>query len=277
MNPAVGHLPQRIRIGTPSGVGDVYWVLGKLRSLREQHKIKHVTLCVQKSHAPRAMDWSKMVDFVDATEEFTFTKNKEIDQRGWTRQIRGVDIVLWPNAMIDKGFHLSKWLPGYDLDMEFPIATAPVKDPGIVVYASSEGVNKAWFPMRGPVFWSRVLKHVHHLTGRPATLIGAGWDQDFANRIPDAPCIDLIGKTPLPEVTGIIRNATCVIGIISGMTILANHFRTPCVAIYPDKFLPGFLTSWLKMNVPYQPIKASQVGTPEALVGSALKLLPSLV
>ena len=38
MNPAVGHLPQRIRIGTPSGVGDVYWVLGKLRSLREQHK-----------------------------------------------------------------------------------------------------------------------------------------------------------------------------------------------------------------------------------------------
>lgn len=271
MNNAIAPLPKKCRIGVPSGVGDVYWVLGKLQDFRRKNNLEHVTLCVHKSKVTRALDWSKMVDFVDATEEFPFQVNREINLFGYSRHVPGVDCVLWPNSVLDRGGHLRDWLPKYELDLGFNIATAPVINPGVLVYASSEGVNKSWFPGRGPEYWGRVLKRVEQKCGRPATLIGSSWDESFNNRIL-GPRTDLVGETSLPEVAGLLKSANVFIGIISGMSILANHFRTPCTAIYPDKFLPGFLKAWIKDGTPYLPVKASMAPSPERLVDAAFEL-----
>lgn len=258
-------IPLHCRIATPSGVGDVYWVLCKLKDFRKKNNIEHVTLCVQKSPFTRALDWSKMVDFVDATEELEFQPDQALKMFGFSRAIKGADVCLWPNYVIDRGNHLSKWLPQYQLDMDFKIATVDVDPPGTVVYASSVGVNNGWFPGRGPAWWSELLEGIAVQTGRPATLIGSPWDMEFTRQI-SGPCRNLVGKTTLPQVTGILAKADLVIGIISGMTILANHFATPCIAIYPDKFKPGFLTSWIKTGIPYTAVKASQVTSPASIL-----------
>lgn len=267
--------PERIRIGTPSGVGDVYWCLTKLRSFRERHKIKHVTLCVQKSHLPRSLQWPEITDLVDEAIEFPY----QVDRANTTGYYRcrpgtGMDCVFWPNTVIDTGQHLSKWMPDYDLDLDLKLDVIPPKeDPGILVYASSEGVNKAWFPQGGPKFWGDLLNHLQNFTGRPATLIGAGWDEDFA-RLIDGPRIDMIAETDLKEVMGVIKSAQLLIGIISGMTILGNHFGTPTLAIVADKFPPAFPRTWVRPEVRYLPIKASQVGSPLRIVKHAIELVP---
>lgn len=273
--------PPKIRIAVPPGVGDVYWCLAKLRSFREKHHLEHVTFCVQKTHLTRAVDWPLLTNLVDASEEFNFKRNPEMDLVGFSRNLPGVHCAMWPNTVLDRGLHLRDWMPEYDLDLEFEIKTADTpkvhQSKGrVIVFPSSLGTNKAWFPNGGPTFWNAVLQRVYVITGRPALVIGCDWDKDLA-RMLSAPYEPLIGQTSLAEIAGILKHAGVVIGIISGMTILANHFQTPCVAIYPDKFQPGFLKAWIRAFTPYIPIKASIIHVPipgaNMVVGDALELM----
>jgi len=255
-------LPSHVRIGVPPGVGDTYWALCKMESFKERHGIEHITLCVKRAELKRALAWPEMVNFVDAAEEFEFGTNKGIRETGFSCRKPGVDAVMWPNAVIDRGQHLRDWMPEYELNLDFEIKTPRMGlfENRHVVYASSEGVNAHWFPDRGPGFWMALINKLAEKTGEPPLLIGAGWDSTFARSLKNCEFISLIDKTSLPEVTGIIRHAKSLTGMISGMTILGNHFRTPTVAIYPDRFEPGFLTSWIKPETPYVPLKASLVG-----------------
>jgi hypothetical protein len=255
-------LPKRIRIGVPPGVGDTYWALCKLESFRERHGIEHVTLCVKKAELKRALAWPSMVDCVDAAEEFEFGTNPGIRETGFSCRKPGVDVVMWPNAVIDRGEHLRNWMPEYELNLDIEIKTPPIWSKFMnrhVIYASSEGVNREWFPDRGPGFWRHLINEIADQTGERPLLIGAGWDKDFFRAIEPVEADSLISETTLPEVAGLIKHAKSLTGMISGMTILGNHFRTPTVAIYPDRFMPGFLTSWIKPDTPYVPLMASLV------------------
>jgi hypothetical protein len=304
-----------VRIGTPSGVGDVYWVLTKLRAFLAQRRADRVTLCVQKSRLTRALDWSKMVDFVDATEEFPFRADEQALATGYSdgvealpmmsrqerrelrRELRQkmpahlrrrgaplpplpltpappgppLDCVLWPNAVLDRGDSLRDWLPGLELDLSFKIRTDPGPSDRIVVYASSAAINEAWIPGLGPEYWAELIAAIAERTGDVPTLIGAPWDATFRERIA-CEVEDLLGVTTLPQVAGILERASVVVGVICGMTILANHFRTPTVALYPDKFHPAFPTSWVAPDAPYLPIAASRVPPARELAARVAEL-----
>lgn len=262
------------RIAVPPGVGDTYWALCKIEDFKRQRGIKHITLCVQKAELKRALAWPKMVDFIDAAEEFDFRPTPSLRETGFSSRKPGVNYVMWPNAIIDRGHHLSEWMPTYRLNLDIEIRTNDRRfpTPRHIVYASSESVNANWFPDKGPAFWAKIIRELHDRTGEAPVLIGAGWDAIFARSI-KAEYVDLIGKTDLPEVAGLIKNAKSLTGMISGMTILGNHFRTPTVAIYPDRFLPGFLTAWIKPDTPYLPMMASATDNPREVVRQTLKLV----
>lgn len=291
-----GHL----RIGVPPGVGDVYWALCKLKAFREAHKVKHVTLCVKSSQYDRAGAWFGMCPYVDAVEFVNF-ESKEAEESGvaWAvvprRRPDGtyplvLDVVLWPNAVVDKGRHLSTWLPRYELDQSWTIATAqpaqfaewetsnatgerkPIhKLNHVAVYASSEAINKAWAPKLGAWWWSVLLEKIEHAFGVAPILIGAEWDLTFRAHVKGR-CFDFVGQTSLPEVAWILEHSKAVVGIISGMTILANHFRTPTIAIYPPKHHPLFPTSWLPADAPYLAYASSMAPSPANLVEQLLEI-----
>jgi hypothetical protein len=244
------------KIGVPPGVGDVYWCLTKIKDYRKQHKLKHVTLCVQKTHLTRALEWPKMTSgIIDAAIEFPF-KSELAKETGFAANVPGVNCVMWPNAIVDQGKHLRTWLPNYEIDLNFEIKTAPAV-PSVVVYASSEGVNKAWLPGRGPAFWNELLVELRKAFGITPTLIGAGWDVEFHKQI-TAPHHSLIGQTNLEQVAGVIKNASVLVGMISGMTILANHFNTPTIAMWPDHRFPEmFPFAWIRPGINYMAVPAS--------------------
>lgn len=290
-----------LRLGVPPGVGDVYWALCKLQALRAARGAQHVTLCVQQTSLTRALSWADMVDFVDATAEVGFKPNDRALTTGYSdepmyalplrrgprrqstihrrailladreKQRVPIDAVLWPNAVVDAGRHLREWMPELELDLSFKVRTAPGPSGRVVVYASSVGINEAWTRLE-PTYWAQLITELAEATGQVPTLIGAPWDAAFRAQIL-CQVEDLLGKTTLPEVAGVLERAAVVVGVISGMTILANHFRTPTIALHADKHSTGFVRAWVAGDAPYEPIAAAAIPAPAALARRAASFM----
>jgi len=240
-------------IGVPPGVGDVYWCLAKLKSFKANYALGHITLAIQKTAKDRALEWRHMVDFVDDARYVAFTPGRAAQEYGLERNNGPLDYVMWPNSIVDAGVHLRDWLPGIALDLAFPVATkAPAHsesiDGRVVLYASAAGVNRAWFPKRRPDFWIQLAIELEKVTGAPPLLIGAEWDHDNTGPLCQV-AQSIVGGTSLAEVAWILEHAAGVIGVISGMTILANHFRVPCVAFAPDKHHADFPYTWIEPSL----------------------------
>lgn len=253
-----------IQVGVPPGVGDVYWVLTKLKAYKAANGGRPVRLLVQACGAlDRAGQWREMVDFVDDLRFYPFKPDRAALETGLGRLPTGAPI-LWPNAVVDKGQPLASWLPELALDLSFPVKTTPF--PGgsrTVLYVSSDGINRAWMSHLPAGYWYDVVAELNKAVGR-VTIIGAKWDAPFFERwLREAPrpldVENLVQGTTLMQVADILKAARFFVGVISGLTILANHLRTPCTAIYPTAHLDAFPRTWVAADAPYWPIRADRV------------------
>ena len=264
---------RNLKLAVPPGVGDVYWALTKLGALRTLCGAQTVQLYVQKTRLTRAIAWSKMVpQLVTSCGERPFTPDEQCKSRGYSTALSGVHAILWPNGPLDRGEHLRAWLPELgEPDLNIRIRTEPpARPPGAVVYVSSDGVNKAWCPNLGPDYWRAFIDALGGLAGAPPTLIGAYWDESFARSVRGR-AVDLIGKTTLPQVAGIIERARVLVGVISGMTILGNHFRTPTLAIRP--IVPLDPRAWVAPEAPYLPVDAPSIPNASGLAKLAASIM----
>ena len=259
------------RIAVPPGIGDIYWALTKIQAFKEQVGATSIEICVQRAGPGRSTLWADMVDFIDSACFLPFSANTYGLANGLgyvaTPANLDADCIMWPNAVVDRGKPLSTWLPDLQMDLSFPIQTPDMGAPRVILYASSEAINRAWVSNLGVTYWLSLIASLTELVG-PVTLIAAQWDEPFSKRLAAAASTagveyeDLTGQTTLPEVADVIKNARVLIGVISGMTILANHFRTPTVAIYPTAHHQDFPRTWVAPDAPYLPICATD--TPPA-------------
>jgi hypothetical protein len=264
-----------LRIAVPSGVGDTYWALSKLQDFRKRHGAETVELCVQHSRLTRALQWSEMVDFVDSAVQLKFNADPQALQTGFSQALtRGADYCFWPNAVIDRGEHIGNWLPDYQLDLDFEVKgeDPPEDQRGLgVVYPSSVSINTAWLSGVQPKFWNELTAGALRSNMQTA-VIGSFWDMPLTTQLDYSAVTDLVARTTLKQVTGILRDARVVVGVISGMTILANHFKTPCVAICPDKFEKRFPWAWVKPDAPYIVVRASELHSAQQIEELALSI-----
>lgn len=245
------------RVGCPPGVGDLYWVLTKLKALRAARSMSRVTLCIKKSNHDRALALASMVDFVDDACFVPFEPGPA-ETSGYLEGCGELDCVLWPGAVLDHGGYLDEWLPELATDLDFEIKAPDMGARRVVVYPSSVNINDRW--VRRPAqFWHEIVAALTARYGR-VTLVGAEWDKSFRAQLGALDVEDLIGETTLPELAGILRDARLVVGVICGVSILSNHFRTPCVALYPDhRFPPAFPHAWVASDAPYRALAMSRV------------------
>jgi ADP-heptose:LPS heptosyltransferase len=253
-----------IQVAAPPGVGDVYWVLTKLKAWKAANGGQPVRLLVQAcGELDRAGQWRDMVDFVEDLRFYPFKPDRAALETGLGRLPTGAPI-LWPNAVVDRGRPLAEWLPDLELDLSFPVRTTPVPGgPRTVLYVSSDAINRAWMAHLPAGYWYDVVAELNKAVGR-VTIIGAKWDRPFFDRwLREAPrALDvenLVQSTTLMQVADLIKHARFFVGVISGMTILANHFRTPCFAIYPTAHNDAFPRTWVAPEAPYWPTRADRV------------------
>jgi glycosyl transferase family 9 (putative heptosyltransferase) len=262
-----------LRVGVPPGVGDVYWALTKLRQFRDHHGARGIVLYVQKTTQTRALEWAALVpEFVNASGEKRFRPDGACLSAGYSQNYPGMHCVLWPNGVLDRGGTLADWMPELGApDLSFKVhAKPPDREVRAVVYVSSTGINHAWAPNLGPEYWRELIEELGDLTGAPPILIGKDWDREFFDTVRGR-VVNLIGRTTLVEVAGIIQAARVLVGVISGMTILANHFRTPCVALHP--VVPLNPRAWVAADAPYATIPAPQAPPARALAKIAASLM----
>jgi lipopolysaccharide heptosyltransferase I len=141
----------------------------------------------------------------------------------------------------------------------------------VVVGADARWASKLWPAER----YARVIDRVRAETGGRAVLVGGPGGQAVAGRIREAAAetpLDLVGRTTLKELVGLIAEARVMVTNDSGPMHIAAAVGTPAVAIFgptsPDRtgpYGPGHRI--MKTDVPCRPCYKRQcvLGGTEAL------------
>ena len=250
-------------VGVPPGIGDIYWTLTKLESKRRIEKIDRLILVIYTVNMKittgvlvRSSGIHNAVDFVDGAVYGEYDHLKPGKQTIKILDGSRIDLdVMWANEHLESGRHLTTWMPQYDTNMDIELKSTPYPGGPILIYPSAVGTNKNWTGA-DEGWWADLIWRMYVEFDEHPLVIGAAWDMDMWKlirrrlRAMGHSCcyVDMVGETTLMEAMDVIKNARLLVGVISGMTILANHYKVACVALAPKKFDPQFPYTWIREN-----------------------------
>jgi len=273
-------------VALPPGIGDMHWVLNILESFKERNHIDTLNIAIVDRGPGHqySSEFLNLVPFIDGIKlmsriPFNFSimggngepLKKNIQGRNSGGNIN-IDYMIEFNSRLEHGLRIEKILPEYKVNFDYPIkypkeakhfANFIKKGAGnklYLFYASSHLGNNNW--TRGlwdPEDWLTLAEKIYTETGRKPVLIGADWDKLYADEIRKADTRNrihyLVGKTNVPEMLALLREANCAVSFLSGITILATRFKTPCASFWPTlKLAPHwhdpkkFQQSWIPPN-----------------------------
>jgi hypothetical protein len=263
-----------ITIGVPPGLGDLHWIMTKLESFKKKEGIDVLRIAMHedRGHAMNAQ-YLDHLPFVDEVMRWPTPFNFDFALNGGagnplTPKRQGVDLMIEFNSALESGKRVEDVLPEYETNWDYPVN--PFSDQareaasGLkaklgrldIIYPSSGRANLKWsldWPLDS---WLRLIERIHAHTGKKIVLVGAPWDQDYGNRLLEGDrqkiLIDMIGKTDIPQVLEMIRQADTFTAYPSGLAIMAVQYKTPCAMFWPitgisrgGQFQKHFMTSWL--------------------------------
>lgn len=256
---------KEVTVALPPGVGDMHWVLEILESFKEKNRIDRLAIAIV-DRGPKlqySSEFLRLIPFVDSVRlmkkiSFKFsiiggTGNPFIKDGkclDYQKKTVKIDYLMEFNSRLEHGMRIEDILPKYEVNFNYPIVY-PWRAKNFVkfikkaagnklylFYASSHLGNNNW--TRGkwdPKEWIALAEKIHAETKKRPILIGAEWDRQYADEIKNQDTgdtiIDLVGKTTLAEMLGLLREANCVVSFLSGIVILATRFKTPCASFWP--------------------------------------------
>jgi ADP-heptose:LPS heptosyltransferase/SAM-dependent methyltransferase len=249
-------------VGLESGIGDVYWVLLKLKSFKEKNNIQNLKVYIQDMEQyNRALAIVECLDFVDSCEYASMipgnivkgiSRNATVTRNGKQEKI---DYYLCLSEILTHGNRIETWLPECKTDFDIKFYVEKPKDfekrtPLVIIFPSSEGLAESWLNGFKEKQWANLINRLI-ANGINPIIVGSDWDKKYADKIINLiddkdKCLSMVGDTTLPQVLYLLEKADLVIGAISGLTILANHFKTPTIALCPsdETFNEAFTYSW---------------------------------
>lgn len=266
---------KKTTVGMPPGVGDMHWVLEILESFKEKNSIDKLTikLTQAKDHG-YSSEFLKLLPFIDRIEAsleplpFRFSIIGG-DGTPLQKDVGGADYIMEFNSRLENGVKLKDILPEYEVNFNYPInyperskKFANFVKRGVggklyLLYCSSVGGNKNWCQGTWePEYWLKLAKKIYDATKCTPVLIGAKWDVGYAEELMERDgnntILNMVGKTTLPEVLALLREARTFVSFLSGLVVLATRFKLPTVSFWPTKELAPnwpapelFKRSWL--------------------------------
>jgi heptosyltransferase-1 len=113
----------------------------------------------------------------------------------------------------------------------FPEYTTPSAHPRVAICPASRWESKNWPIER----FIEVAKELQTRDQAAITLLGSPEDVDICRQIEtklDTPCLNLTGKTTLPEMGGVLKSMDLLIANDSGPVHMAAAVATPALAIF---------------------------------------------
>lgn len=265
-----------VTVAVPPGLGDLHWVMTKLEAFKVRNQIGRLRVALFEDSGHRFNgQYLELLPFVDEVVRwphpfrFRFALDGG-DGRPFYKGEQGVDYLMEFNSHLESGRGLEEVLPEYQTHWDYPIAYPPaskdfalhLKENGAggrlyLIYVSSIHANRKWAREDWTQEdWLTLVNAIHRQTGRRVVLLGAAWDREYADELlakdKAKVLLDYVGKTDVPQVLALIREASLFVAYPSGLAVMAVQFGTPCAMFWPIKgvsrggqFSRGFLSSWL--------------------------------
>lgn len=263
------HTVMDLQVYGPTGLGDIHWVILKLKALKDLESPCKLTLTIPGYGDPnlifRCRDFFPLVPFID---EFRYANEDPVIVDEGAADPAVPTYRLIANGHIERGHRIETWYPHLATDFHYEIrlpgkavewAERIRSESGrkmVLFYPSSNEWNHSiankedW----GPKDWTALTLALNDAGIHPI-LIGKQWDRNFADRLKSGTMIDLIGKTSTAQCIALFERADAVIGMCSGITIIAAHVGAPSIVFWPErgkggqammKFHPDFQHDWVE-------------------------------
>lgn len=269
-----------LRVALPLGLGDCHWVCTKLRALSEYHDGRPIEAHVNKSDDHASVGYLRLVPQIaeaieDARAPWDVARELpggHLDPRwstlegsaGW----QGFDYCLVANGHLERGEPLSSYLAPLETDYVYPLNIREqdveyahlVAPPGsVLLYPSGMGPNLGFH--HNSWEWNHWVRVVELLNGAgiEPVFVGAHTREDMSYWMHVRPLLlgtrytDAVGRTTVPQIMALIRQAGAWCGLNSGLGIVSAMLGTPTVMLWADRrypvgsvaFDPVMQTSWL--------------------------------
>lgn len=274
---------EELRIWTPDGIGDLHWVFLKLGALKKACGAKKLTIC--KHSVPKARDYFarshrsrsfvEMNPIVDVLEEVE--ESIPVLEEGFILNEGPYDYVLDPTLFLHRCQSIEQWMPSLPIDWNY-FKTLKVWDLEVwdvavdqtpkypIVYFGDRYAEVTWAGTWSDSDWAEITNDICQVYGIPCAL-GLNSDMSKAKGVEaiGAMFTNKVGLTNLWDCILMLRDASIVVGSISGLTILSAAMGVPTIALWPDErsliSLPPIMrANWLpkdKVNRTYFPLPYS--------------------
>ncbi len=277
-----------IKVLLPPGMGDIHWVMLKMRALQHAHA-RDIDLYVWDPDGKQRVDGYMQAVSIPGV---NWAGYRTIPLQGEAREVwqslyetgeacmhinrLDFDYVIGFNAMLERGTSVYKILPEWECDWSYPLVEEPadahaVRDKfglgaGQYIIYQWHGIGsykQSWYPHFGPVEMARLMGETYAATGLHAVMIGLEWDVALAKELlelcsaPKPWLMDLTTKTTTGELFALQRRAAMHVGFASGSGIMATHLRTPTIMLWAERWPSrDFSTCWAPpgSNLWYKPL-----------------------
>lgn len=262
---------KRITILVPPGIGDSYWSIVKMEGMMKEKGIALPSVSVvcprSKKHNGhmRAFPFLEMFPFVHASWDVVDNQDaahktiwrEAYSQEGRTlfKNVLGNDYFLSYNGHLRVGKELADIDPKWECNW-FPPMFVSLDQTSFQTYAQARFGKYIvfYFIFQGTYcYWTsqfsldKVAKSVVSIceeTGCVPVFVGGKWDaadnslSQVMRNVPNA--INLVGKTSLQQVFGLIKGAQMVVGYPSGLTIMSAALKQKTMVIWNDYYNRDF-------------------------------------
>jgi len=256
------------------GMGDIYWVFVKLKTMLEQQGIEKADVYLWEGAHPsrsgRSVDYVKRVPFVEYAGSYDEPPDQAFAEcyQGLTTIIADYeqfDFFMCPNGVMRRGHDwLNAFLPEYEAQWQFELTS--VEEPDyrslygdyIVSHISEESIyRRYWLDILTDETIYTMYRTISHRLGVKVVLTGREWDNGINNRLmfldaahsmaneSDSIFVDLSGQTSIDQFFALIKQSKGVFGVPSGATIKSVYFKKPTFMVWSKRCFEksGFYSS----------------------------------
>ena len=256
-------LEMDVKVFGPTGIGDIHWVLLKLQGLKVLEAPCKLTLITPGIGDQRLLfrggEYLKLVPFLDDIE---FHIARPVIADAGTEDVSRPVYRLIANGHLEMGSRIEDWHPEWTTDFHYPVqisedaeawaAELLVTGPLVVIYMSSEvwnmtiTNNKLW----SVDDWIELIIRLNR-RGISPVIVGKDWDLEHSQQLKGhgLEYRNMVGKTSVEQCIAMFRKSDAVLGLCSGITILAVHENSRAVVFWPEK---GLTESRLDMHKNFQ-------------------------
>lgn len=249
------------RILVAPGSGDIHWVMLKMQSLIQNQfegEIPEIWVWSENRKTERSEDYVRRIPFVKWGGYFRAEQHVPIGQRTFVHgkpwmlnDWNGFDLFVAFNAPLGWGTHISKIVPRWDINWNYPIqltledarwAEEVVSKPFVMVSFFAHSFYKGWLRHFG-------REKIDELLGRlrqkyTVVLTGREWDTFMSSF--SGMNLNLVGKTSMGQLLALTAKASAFVGFAAGNGMLAQHLNCPTFMLWDmNQWHPHFATNWV--------------------------------